>query len=380
MNADRTDRTSRVDRAAGAVPAAEPLPPVRRRSSTIGNPAPRVARALGLLAIFALSWVAVGCAGPGQRTRTTRPSPARSAGIYGETFAEVTAPARGDPRDELELVERGRGHGARLREAWLLLEVGRARSAEQLLNRVIFDADAPRRDVEAIARFLRAKAFEGQRDAERAASERERAAELAVDPLLIAALRETSGRRGVPTEASHTIRLFGRNTWGAAASRGPMEPIGPITRITIHHSAVLARSDGQKATAASIRSIQRYHMKSNGWSDLGYHYLVDPEGRVWEGRPARWQGAHTGGQNPGNLGICLLGNFVPNASGQSPTRAQLATLENLVQALLAQHRLPVGAVKTHGELASTTECPGARLQREVDEMRRRLARGHLASR
>ncbi|MCB0706002.1 MAG: N-acetylmuramoyl-L-alanine amidase [Saprospiraceae bacterium] len=79
-----------------------------------------------------------------------------------------------------------------------------------------------------------------------------------------------------------------------------------VTHIIIHHSAgVNASSDW----AAVVRSIWDYHVNSNGWDDIGYNWLVDPNGVLYEGRPDGLQGAHFCGQNPNTTGLCMMGNF-----------------------------------------------------------------------
>ena len=68
---------------------------------------------------------------------------------------------------------------------------------------------------------------------------------------------------------------------------------------------------------AILRSIQTYHVRSNGWNDIGYNFLVDAYGRIFEGRAGGIDrpviGAHTGGFNTGSVGIAVLGDgaFAP---------------------------------------------------------------------
>ena len=73
--------------------------------------------------------------------------------------------------------------------------------------------------------------------------------------------------------------------------------------ITIHCSA---SPQGRGDDAETIHS---WHMK-RGWDGIGYHYVVLEDGEIQRGRPHYWKGAHVGGHNYRNLGICLIGDDV----------------------------------------------------------------------
>lgn len=79
-----------------------------------------------------------------------------------------------------------------------------------------------------------------------------------------------------------------------------MRPIGKIRYITLHASDTYHDMD------VGVEDIRRWHL-DRGWSDIGYHYVIRRDG-TWEtGRADTLQGAHVGGFNAGNLGICLIG-------------------------------------------------------------------------
>lgn len=134
--------------------------------------------------------------------------------------------------------------------------------------------------------------------------------------------------------------------------------MGGVARITVHHDAI--PSTGIRSMSDSARrleSVRRSHI-SNGWVDIGYHYSIDPMGRVWEARPNNLQGAHVKNQNEHNLGIMLMGNFNEHA----PTSDALNTLDSFLAEMMRRYRVPIGRVYTHQELGQTA-CPGVRLQR-----------------
>lgn len=163
-----------------------------------------------------------------------------------------------------------------------------------------------------------------------------------------------------------------RSAWARGAPiPSRMDPMQPVWRITVHHDGmppVMVR--GESEVAERIEVIRVSHLE-RGWGDIGYHFVVDPAGRVWQGRPLTWQGAHVKDQNPGNLGVLCLGNF----ELQTPTPAQLAMLDRFVAAQMHRYGVPITQVRTHRELAPTI-CPGRNLQRYMEQTR---SYGALAS-
>jgi len=172
------------------------------------------------------------------------------------------------------------------------------------------------------------------------------------------ALRElkTGSSSPAPTGA------LARAQWGAAApAPSRLTPhSGRYDRITVHHSAMSAselRRASLPTTADHLQRIQRNHMRDEGMGDIGYHFIIDPAGRVLEGRSLRWQGAHSGGaNNVRNVGVCLLGNF----DRERPTPEADRALTGLLASLRKQHGIPVNRVFGHREL-KTTQCPGTHL-------------------
>lgn len=157
-----------------------------------------------------------------------------------------------------------------------------------------------------------------------------------------------------------------RSAWAQAAPiPRRMDHMLPARRITIHHDGmdpVPLRSNSD--VAHRLDQIRRSHLTRN-FGDIGYHFIIDPMGGAWEGRPLTWQGAHVGAQNEHNIGVVCLGNF----EIQRPTSAQLARLDEFIAELMSAYRIPVSEIKTHRELASTS-CPGRNLQPHMNSVRR----------
>ena len=147
------------------------------------------------------------------------------------------------------------------------------------------------------------------------------------------------------SEAIIPPALIPRRTWGAEDFRGTPVPLAqPVyTRMTFHHAAC-CEAETYEEGLQQVKAIQDFHQDVRGWSDIGYHFLLDQNGRIYQGRPfldnrtnleeppVLAQGAHVGGFNTGNIGVSMLGCYHPPEGGNcmdtlSPsTRDSLATV------------------------------------------------------
>lgn len=132
----------------------------------------------------------------------------------------------------------------------------------------------------------------------------------------------------------------------------------PIDHIIIHCTATRADWRAGSKTSAKVSEVRKWH-KERGWSDIGYHYLIDRDGTVATGRPLEKVGAHVKGHNTGSIGISLFGGH-----GSSETDAfldnftpqQEAALLKLVRDL--RDRFPaITKVSGHNQWAAKA-CPG----------------------
>jgi N-acetyl-anhydromuramyl-L-alanine amidase AmpD len=154
--------------------------------------------------------------------------------------------------------------------------------------------------------------------------------------------------------------------------------MAPPKRITVHHEGKEFYGSTLEDSLRQMRNIQEYHQRGKKWADIGYHYVIDRLGNIFEGRPLTIQGAHAGernkrGETPNqaNIGISLLGNF----DSQQITPAQEKALRQLVSYLETTYGIPNSEVYTHNEIrqkfnVGATGCPGKHLSSVVVDIRR----------
>jgi hypothetical protein len=130
-----------------------------------------------------------------------------------------------------------------------------------------------------------------------------------------------------------------------------------IKGIIIHCSATKPTMD------IGADEIKDWHVKGNGWSDIGYHYVIRRNGGLENGRDIKKDGAHTKGHNKGTIGICVVGGIDDNGEPKNNyTPNQWQTLENLLTTLVFQGYICSGFyIKGHNEFSSKA-CPSFDVQ------------------
>jgi hypothetical protein len=128
-----------------------------------------------------------------------------------------------------------------------------------------------------------------------------------------------------------TPAIVPRSGWGADEEIVRAKPaIAPADRLAIVHHTAGTNSYSRAQAAAIVRGIEIYHVKGNGWNDIGYNFLVDRFGTVYEGRGGGIEknviGAHSEGFNTGTFGVALIGNY----SHATPPKAQQDALVGLL--------------------------------------------------
>jgi hypothetical protein len=148
-------------------------------------------------------------------------------------------------------------------------------------------------------------------------------------------VREETHRTVAPSSAEPAGAVTGsagaapavhfRSEWGARDAAKPAEYASVGLRNAIVHHTVNSNSYGPGDVPSLIRGIQAYHMDANGWSDIGYNFLVDRFGGIWEGHGGGIDkaviGAHSGGFNTGSTGVALIGDFRSAGPGNAALEA-----------------------------------------------------------
>ena len=332
---------------------------------------PRVAIANYLLAVgsVVLTLLLTSCADLSRRRTPSYQAPSRV------TASAIFATGKESPEAELQHLRYAQEVAGLLRRAWLELQVAQPQAALDTSSQVLFGANKPSAHDESFARYLRSEAYRRQGNQERGQFDLDRARLLALDPELQRRLRSKPIARSLAGPSWGKLPVVSRSSWQPRpVVRNNLDAMQRPRRITIHHSAMYFRDTGQRAAAAQINRIQRDHMRNRSYGDIGYHFLIDPSGRIWEGRKLRYQGAHASGNNNiGNIGVCLLGNFVRQKQGQGPTSAQIESMEGLVMQMMQRYGFGGESLFCHSDFKNTA-CPGVRMQPIVRLFARQLQR------
>lgn len=154
----------------------------------------------------------------------------------------------------------------------------------------------------------------------------------------------------------------------------PLQYPQKVKKFIVHHTATTKNLSNPKQ---AIKDIYYYHAVKRGWGDIGYNYIIDKEGKIYEGRFGGEGviGAHTGPGNNGSIGIAVLGNFE-----QSPVpQKAVSALSSLIGEKAALHKITpdkksyfrgenTNNVIGHKDMMHTT-CPGIYLYEKLPIIR-----------
>ena len=163
-----------------------------------------------------------------------------------------------------------------------------------------------------------------------------------------------------------------------------------VRHLIIHHTAT---NNSFEDFPAMVRCIWNFHGFTNGWGDLGYHYLIDPNGVIYEGKAGgdKSLGRHFSCANTGTIGIAMLGNYME----VKPSEKMIESLQTLLTMKCQQlgldpngksfhvsTRLNLPTISGHreaneskaGTVCAGTKCPGDFLYEMLPEIRKSIDR------
>jgi len=147
-------------------------------------------------------------------------------------------------------------------------------------------------------------------------------------------------------------QIIRHHTWGLCVPKYQNLVLDwDYTTIAIHHSGDRGRKDPV--------AIEKLHIQKHHWDDVGYHYLIHPDGTIYEGREIVYKGCHIKQQNTGKIGILMLGDYDKQIwdFDDELTGEHLAKLKGLITTLTTV--FPIKTLGGHREFISQDKgCPG----------------------
>jgi len=135
-------------------------------------------------------------------------------------------------------------------------------------------------------------------------------------------------------------------------------PLSSVSVIAVHHSLT---------KQGSAEAFARYHVETNGWPGIGYHFVIEKSGEIDWCHDLEVKSYHVGNSNRKAVGVCLVGDF----RSELPTEKQMKSLYKLLDALMLDLDVSVDNVKGHSELPGYAwkPCPVI----SMDDLRKRLS-------
>ena len=200
-------------------------------------------------------------------------------------------------------------------------------------------------------------------------------------------------------QMTETPTIITRAEWGANEKirRAPPAYADNVHVAFVHHTAG-SNSYTASQSAAIVRAIEIYHVEADGWNDIGYNFLIDKYGQIFEGRYGGMTraviGAHAMGFNAGSVGVSLLGNY-DTAKVTPAAKAALVALlawrldlahidprSKVVRISTGNPRYRAGTAVTLNAISGhrdvyPTSCPGANLYAQLPAIRQQVAQTGL---
>lgn len=155
--------------------------------------------------------------------------------------------------------------------------------------------------------------------------------------------------------------IISAEDWGGISANDSLAQKHSITHITLHHQGE-PFPEG-KDPIEYLRTLQRWSRTEKHWIDIPYHYIIDLEGKVYEGRNINYAGDTNTEYDPtGHALIEVVGNF----EEVEPNERQLSAVVNMMTYLSIKYSVPVDSIRAHKDYSSKTVCPGKNLYQYIE--------------
>lgn len=150
--------------------------------------------------------------------------------------------------------------------------------------------------------------------------------------------------------------IISAQQWGGTPSIDSLAKKHEIKYITLHHAGVPFPKG--KDIIQYMRNLQSWSRREKKWIDLPYHYVIDLEGKIYEGRDINYAGDTNTEYDPtGHALIEVVGNF----EDVEPNQEQLDAVVRTMTMLSIKYSVPVDSIRGHKDYSMRTSCPGKNL-------------------
>lgn len=145
--------------------------------------------------------------------------------------------------------------------------------------------------------------------------------------------------------------------------------LGDIYAITFHHSAGPRATS--KARAQVLHHAYQQDHENKGWGDIGYHFSMDDQGRIYRLRDIEYKGAHVGEHNTGNVGFMVHGNYMVDHLKPRQKETLKWLFRGGFYELFGERERDIALVRGHREWPghNSNQCPGVNLMRYIAYLR-----------
>ncbi len=161
------------------------------------------------------------------------------------------------------------------------------------------------------------------------------------------------------SDVEHSI--ISMNDWGGSPAVDSLARKHAVTHITLHHQGEPFPKG--KDPVQYLRNLQKWSRSEKKWIDIPYHYIIDLEGKIYEGRKIDYAGDTNTEYDPtGHALIEVVGNF----EEVEPNQEQLDAVVRMMTFLSVKYSVPVDSIRAHKDYSSKTVCPGKNLYQYIE--------------